>query len=217
MVERRLIDTSDLPLERAMLGAAAAETTPPDVRHRALSALGLIGVAPLPSALATTTADPAARAPGKARLWKAWFTKAALVISIGGPALAVGLSDVPAPKDGGAAKAVVNGSSALAPTAAVSAPAAVTVRPEVEPPTTASASPRAVSAPAKSVAAPSQSKSPKFSIRQEIDLLDRARKRLAEGDRAAARQLVDEYLSSFPQGELRDEARVIRRDALRTE
>jgi hypothetical protein len=218
VVERRLINTSDLPLERAMLGAATAETTPPEVRHRALSALGLIGVAPLPSALATTTADTAARATGKARLWKAWFTKAALVISIGGPALAVGLSDtVPAPKHGGPAKAVVNSGSALAPAAAVPAPAAVAVRPEEEPPTTESTSPRAVNGPAKSGVAPAPSKSPKFSIREEIDLLDRARRRLADGDRAAARQLVDDYLSRFPNGELRDEAHVIRRDALRTQ
>ena len=45
MAEERLIDTSELPLERELLRAAAEESPPPSARRRGLAALGLLSVA----------------------------------------------------------------------------------------------------------------------------------------------------------------------------
>jgi len=50
------------------------------------------------------------------------------------------------------------------------------------------------------------------SIREEIELLDRARAELRRGSPAGARRLIDEYLARFPSGELRNEAEIIKRD-----
>jgi hypothetical protein len=114
---------------------------------------------------------------------------------------------------------VASGDFALGPTTALPDGTAVTARSaEVAPAVTEDANRRVeASARTKVIVALPQAKPAKFSIREEIDLLDRARSELARGERAAARQLVDEYLSRFPNGELRNEARLIRRDALRTE
>ena len=227
MVEDRLINTSDSPLERAMLGAAAAERTPAEVRHRALSALGLIGVAPMTGALAGTTGTRSPIA-GKARLWKSWFVKAALALSIGGTGLAFGLSDS-ASRPSRSLVSVANSADEAEKAGALHESAREPVTPGPEPreiaappsqeraPSAEGATHRAAaSSRAKPVVASTQAKSPKFSIREEIDLLDRARSELAQGNREAAHELVDDYLSRFPNGELRDEARVIRRDALST-
>ena len=76
MAEQRLIESSELPLERELLRAASAELAPLAVRRRALDALGLLRVMP-PAASAPT-------APGATLLrpWQ-WLLKLSLVVAIG--------------------------------------------------------------------------------------------------------------------------------------
>jgi hypothetical protein len=54
-----------------------------------------------------------------------------------------------------------------------------------------------------------------ISIREEIDLLDRARTALARGKYELTLTLLDRYSARYPQGELREEANAVRVDALR--
>jgi hypothetical protein len=53
------------------------------------------------------------------------------------------------------------------------------------------------------------------SIREEINLLDRARAGLRIGDRRQAQTALDEYYRRFPKGELRSEADIVRRNVAR--
>ena len=97
MADKRLIDSDDLPLAQAMLSAAAAESTPGDVRRRALASLGLLVAAPTAAAALTASTAQAAAAGGQASsvagslskaLWyQAWYAKTALVVGMGGCAL----------------------------------------------------------------------------------------------------------------------------------
>lgn len=51
------------------------------------------------------------------------------------------------------------------------------------------------------------------SIREEIDLLDRARTQLSQGNSRAAREIIGQYFARYPSGELRAEAELVRREA----
>ncbi len=51
------------------------------------------------------------------------------------------------------------------------------------------------------------------SIREEIDLLDRARAQLARGNAEAATEIISQYFVRCPHGELRAEAELVRREA----
>jgi hypothetical protein len=51
------------------------------------------------------------------------------------------------------------------------------------------------------------------SIREEIDLLDRARAQLARGNPGAATEIISQYFVRCPNGELRAEAELVRREA----
>jgi hypothetical protein len=53
------------------------------------------------------------------------------------------------------------------------------------------------------------------SIRDEIDLLDRARSALRRGTPDLALAVIREYFARYPGGELRAEAEVVRREARR--
>jgi len=78
VAERRLIDSSELPLERELLRTASAECAPLAVRRRALGTLGLLRVI-TPTVRAST---PPATHSGFLRL-SHWFAKVGLVIAIG--------------------------------------------------------------------------------------------------------------------------------------
>jgi hypothetical protein len=51
------------------------------------------------------------------------------------------------------------------------------------------------------------------SIREEIDLLDRARAQLSRGNSGAATEIIGQYFARCPNGELRAEAEFVRREA----
>lgn len=51
------------------------------------------------------------------------------------------------------------------------------------------------------------------SIREEIDLLDRARAQLARGNPGAAAEIIAHYFARYPRGVLREEAELVRREA----
>jgi hypothetical protein len=51
------------------------------------------------------------------------------------------------------------------------------------------------------------------SIREEIDLLDRARAQLSRGNPGAASEIIGHYFARYPNGELRAEAELVRREA----
>jgi hypothetical protein len=54
---------------------------------------------------------------------------------------------------------------------------------------------------------------PAASIREEIDLLDRARAELTGGNSVAATEIIGQYFARYPNGELRAEAEFVRREA----
>lgn len=94
----RLIDASDLPLERELIRAAAEETTPQDVRRRALAALGLLVIAPAAAVSVSATASAAtatgttAGAVGKTLWWQAWPFKLSVLLGLGGTAVGGGIT-----------------------------------------------------------------------------------------------------------------------------
>jgi hypothetical protein len=51
------------------------------------------------------------------------------------------------------------------------------------------------------------------SIREEINLLDRARAQLSRGNPGAASEIIAHYFARYPNGELRAEAELVRREA----
>jgi hypothetical protein len=78
VAEQRLIESSELPLERELLRAASAECAPLSVRRRALDALGLLRVMP-PTASASASTSPSATS---LRHYQ-WLLKLSLVVAIG--------------------------------------------------------------------------------------------------------------------------------------
>lgn len=78
MAEPRLIESSELPLERELLRAASAELAPLAVRRRALGALGLLRIMP-PAASVSVPPAPHSRT----RRFSRWFAKVSLVVAIG--------------------------------------------------------------------------------------------------------------------------------------
>jgi len=78
VAEQRLIESSELPLERELLRAASAELAPLAVRRRALAALGLLRI--MPSAASTI-----APTPPRATFLRPyqWLLKLSLVVVIG--------------------------------------------------------------------------------------------------------------------------------------
>jgi len=241
VADDRLIDVSEVELEKAMLRACIEEETPSDVRRRALASLGLLAVA-VPTATATTvgtTSGAVASTVGEAAWWQTGLAKAALFLGLGGGFVGatvayVGWDDAP----GEPAPSVVQepgraGVGKRADDASPSVPAveeAFDLSPTDRPlPTPAidqvvrrdGSGPRAART-TGSVATPARSALPAGSvvmepkgansIREEIELLDRARAELRRGSPASARRLIDEYLARYPSGELRTEAEIIKRE-----
>ncbi len=235
MVDDRLLETSDLPLERELLRAAAEEAPPSATRVRALAALGLLSVA-TPAAAATSAAatGTAATTAGHAGLLGAhWIFKWGLVLGLGASAVG-GAVVAERSLRGGDAEVV---SSAIEPTVSPAPTAAEErqgVGPEVDPdseeieaevpPEERTASVEHEAMPARPVPTGSRARpAPKtpavptgaVSIREEVQLLDRARAQVARHAPEAALATLGEYASRYPQGALREEAAVIRIEALR--
>ncbi len=241
MADDRLIEVSEVELEKAMLRACIEEETPSDVRRRALASLGLLAVA-VPTATATTvgtTGGAVASTVGEAAWWQTGLAKAAMFLGLGGGVVGATAaylawghapgesapSVVQEPGRAGVARHVDDARSSvpvveedfdLTPTDRPLPTPAIerTVKRDSSGPRTArtagsSATPARTEASAGGVVTEPKGAN---SIREEIELLDRARAELRRGSPASARRLIDEYLARYPAGELRTEAEIIKRD-----
>jgi hypothetical protein len=239
--DKRLIDTSDLPLERKLLRAAAEETAPPSAHRRALAALDLLVVAP-PAAAGSTTAAVGGSATRAAAKWsgrRRWRPTWGLVLGLGGATVGAAFalermsrqaeSSVVAPtpptQPSGVREVAVKPPAPAMPAPRAGSPEAESTPPErvrAEPvrpvrstPPNAHATETPNSVP-QSVTAPAASDAPApVSIRDEIDLLDRARAALARGAPEAALTILREYFARHPHGQLREEAAAVSIKAMR--
>jgi len=243
--DKRLIDASDLPLERKLLRAAAEETAPPSVHRRALAALDLLVVAP-PAAAGPRSAAVGVSATRAAAKWsgrRRWMPTWGLVLGLGGATVGAAFalermsreaeSSVVATTPPTPPPTVRGGAAAVKPPApAMPAPRAGSPAAESSTParTRAAANPvgrarstpptaRATDAPnsaSQSVTAFAASDAPApISIRDEIDRLDRARAAVARGAPEAALTILREYFARHPQGQLREEAAAVSIKAMR--
>lgn len=233
------METSDVPLEREMLRAAAEETVPASVRRHALASLGLFVVAsPVVISSLGSSATAATSALGKTVGWQLWLPKLALLLGLGGVAAVGGAVAWEQAQDASRERA---SSQAVLPRASqareakglVAAPASpeappVPAFPEAETPSVLRESTAAKvktttrrSAARPTVETPSASELAETnhaaSIRGEIEKLDRARAELRRGAPEAALAAIRDYFARYPSGEFGAEAELIRREALRAQ
>lgn len=242
MADDWLIESSDSELERQLLRAAAEEKVPPDVRRRALASLGLLAIAPLGTVSTAAASTEGATAGVKALGWQASLAKVGAIVGIGGAVLGVGATLVRSPTNGEPHTAPVSKPAAPKPsvkhpTTARPREAALSITSKghspwplysntsptarvargVERPRAAPARVVAASRSAFPVAAARETQAPLqplvTSIREEIDLLDRARAQLSRGNPKAATEIIGQYFARYPNGELRAEAEFVRRAA----
>lgn len=224
MVDDRLLETSDLPLERELLRAAAQETPPSAARVRSLAALGLLGVA-TPAAAAAAGTAPATSAGAASVLGMHWLFKWGFVFGIGASAVggAIAVERSVRPVDSTAVATAVEPAVAAVPASATGVVADSTPadshEPEASDESSEEARPVTKSVSRMSRARRDTAELPStphaVSIREEVRLLDRARAEVARGAPDAALATLTEYSGRFPTGTLREEAAVIRIEALR--
>jgi hypothetical protein len=184
-----LLSSDATDFERQLLGAAAGERPSPELQLRMERAIGLgPAVVPAPDAgvgqeLSGTRAAVKATSPrvGGARL------QAALGAAVGIGLVAGGV-------------ALFSRDAPPAPTAAPVTPVSNSAAPPVEP------VPAAVPVPNPSEDMSRESRE----LREEVDLLDRVRGAVSQGDAPTAAALLDRYFARFPQGALVREAAVLR-------
>lgn len=205
--------------ERSLLASAKGDRMPAE-RKRALVA-SLAGAASLTAAgtakAAATTAAAAAKKGGAAVVLAKWIAAGAV-----GTALAFGASkgalvvyEERASSPPTVAQAPVVTAPAPAPAredapaekSAEPEPAAEEVKPVADSP---AAAPRAIA----QAGGKSRKQASARPIADEVVVIERARAALARGDAPAADQALAEHARDFPDGVLRDEARVLRIDAL---
>jgi TolA-binding protein len=196
----RLLASADATdLEKQLLGSWSDERPAPAARDKTLAVLGLAGGAAAGAATAGGSIAPKAIATGWLAVAK-WL--AVGVVAVGAAAAGIGVAH----RLGRHAGAPAATPSAPAPVVAVPAARATAAPPGtvIELP----AAPAVRHAPARTVtAAPS-------SIGRQVAALDRARAALDQGDAPRAGRLVDEYEAAYPAGEFRQEADVLRIEAL---
>jgi hypothetical protein len=200
-----LLESDASEFERGLLDAMKFERPSPELEQRMRAAIGL-GAVPAPAP--APTAAPAAPAAPAAKTFGAWSAIAAgsvvAALVVGGTAM-LGSSDAPveAPVE---TPAVVAPSEPEGPAPtplselAPEAPAAA-----VERPNTTSRAPQ--KAPTSTTSA---------SLREEIRLIDSARVAVKQNDGARAIGILDQYSRRFPAGTFREEARVLRAEALKS-
>lgn len=225
MADERLLDTSELELERELLRAAAEDCPPPSARRRGLAALGLLAVATPAAAAAPAVTGALGGSSGAGGIAGGWSTMAGwglwqwgLVVGVGGAAIvgASALAPLAPERVTAAAPSAARAAPALsAPLPAARAPALLD-EPAAEATSPAPAEPERSAATSRPrSAAPTASASRAASIRDEIDRLDRARSALGRGEPDVALTTLNEYSRRHPNGELRVEAAILRVDALR--
>jgi hypothetical protein len=200
---RRLLEGDGSEVERGLLDALRLERPSEELEARMRAAIGLAPIAaPEPAPPASATA-PAGKALGT---WGAIGIGSVVVALLvgGGTMLGSGepSADAPAPNP----PPVVAPATEPAPTPAVAAeprapePAAEQANAEPRPQRTH------ISPPPTSNAA---------SLREEIRLIDSARIAVKKNEGARAVSILDQYVRRFPNGTFREEARVLRTEALK--
>jgi len=223
----RLLEQGATPVERALLDAAVAERPGPRLRRRAIAALGLLYVAPRAASAATPmSAGAAAGASGKLML--AQVAKWCLVLGLGGGVVAgwqslSGSDDPAAPLPGQGTTEVL----ATAPQDEMSNVAPAQREQPAEDDTDSkddtARSRRSPAAKSTQAHTPGRSPAPAApsapdtsrSVRDQVALLDHARLWLSRGAPQRALATLSKYRARYPQGVLREEASVLRIEALR--
>jgi cell division septation protein DedD len=204
---KRLLEGDGSEVERGLLDALRVERPSPELEQRMRAAIGLapistIGtVAPEPSA-PTAAAVPATKTVG----WGAIAAGSAAVAALVGGVLF--LSDAGSPSDAPAPQAHPVPVTAArpvdpepSPTPAVPAES-LAAEPVLEP---APAKPR-----------PQHVAPTSASLREEIRLIDSARVAVKKNEGTRALGILDQYARRFPSGTFREEARVLRAEALKS-
>jgi hypothetical protein len=194
---KRMLEGDGSLFERDILGALKSERPSAELEQRMRDALGL---GPAPSIPPPAPPVAAAKAGLGVGAVAAGAAVAALLV---GGGLMLRQSSAPT-HDLTSAPAA----RAPEPTPATPAPA---VAPEPPSPEPAAAEQDAPKPRATHAAPPSQS------LREEIQLIDQARVAVKNHDGEHARKLLDQYARRFPNGAFREEARVLRREAKKTE
>ena len=213
----RLLDGGASELERALLHAGAAEEPPADGPARVAAALGLALGAGAAASAASTAAAHSSVAPAAAA--------SAATGSAAGPGAGLGLGlaakwswlAVSAAVLGAAAWGAATLSTSPAPTPTPTPSLSPTPTPSLSPTPIPSLSPtpQRAPAPARSDSDPRSSSAPEAkSIAGEIAALDRARRGLSRGDTLSALAELDRYANEHPRGVLRQEAQLLRVEAL---
>lgn len=195
---KRMLEGDGSLFERDLLGALKDERPSAELEQRMRDALGL---GPAPSIPPPAPPVAAAKAGLGAGAVAAGAAVAALLV---GGGLMLRHSSAPTHEPASAAAA-----RAPDPTPATPAPAVAPEPPSPEPAAVEPEAPKARS----THAAPSSSQS----LREEIQLIDQARVAVKNHDGDRARKLLDQYGRRFPNGAFLEEARVLRREAKKTE
>jgi hypothetical protein len=186
---KRMLAADATGLERLLLQAVAGERPSADQRLRMRAALGLpvFGLAAAGIKAAVAAWGPAA------------------LIAVVAAVAAGGASSREPERMADQASA---GIAVVRPAEPVPAKAPVAALPDLE------ASEAAASEPAKAVALPKRPSSVASDLREEIRLLDQARAALRESAPARALERIGQYSRRFPHGQFRQEATVLRIEAL---
>ena len=229
MTDERLVESSDLQLERALLRAAAEEAPPAAARVRALGVLGLLGVASAAHAAAASTAGagtavaPTVSTTGFAG-WH-WLLKWSLVVGLGGAAVGGGIAidrTLHSPETTPVEVLPVAPPTTTpvvrhAPRPSPSATNDEVVANEDDGAATEDEDAAAPAPPGTAGRKAPTTPGAASSIRAEVQLLDRARAALTQGAPDTALALLSSYSARFPKGALREEAAVLRIKALRAQ
>jgi hypothetical protein len=182
-------------LERRLLDAARRDRVPSDLGLRIAGALTQASLAP--AAAATNTLAPGALLFSKTGLWG--FLSIALLAGAG--ALYAGRPGTDAAAAPRAAASQARAASTLAPPVPASAPVTA---PEPAPPVQ----------PDRRAAGAGAARADEAALREEIDLLDRAREALARGAAQRALRVLGRHRARFAHGTLAPEAEALRIEAL---
>ncbi len=210
---RRMIDESESEFERSLLGAGNFYEVSPDVRHKTLTALGLLGAAAVPASAAAATglsvAPPAAAA--STLLGKLGWFKLMSIVALGTAVVVPAgylLSEVMRP---GTEPTPAKGSPLAAAASAAPIAAVAPAADETNPAPVESAVPRSNSKVERFEPKPADSSA---ALRAELSALDAARAMIASGNPNGGLAALDAYHRQNPRGRLKLEAEVLYIDAL---
>jgi hypothetical protein len=203
---RRLRESSQSPLEQALLDAGAAYRSSPAARAKTLAGLGLAGSAAMSVAAVSAGSSLFAKL--------SWAKLVAAAAAVGAAtALPISYYALHSRTDELRPKAALAVAAPATPLRVGTRNAAVSSEPVVE----AAVVPGQVTASSSRVVRSDVRSSPtaaSAALTAELGALDAARSTLARGDARGALSLLDAYFRAYPRGRLALEGEVMRIDAL---